>query len=788
MAVADTLRGIITADASGVEKAVSDADQELGALSDRAEATGKRMQSAGRTMTMGISAPLAAMGGVAVRQSAKFDQAMQKSIAVIGDVDGAMRENLEQTAREVAKTTTRSHQEAADSYYYLASAGLDAAEAMEAMPQVAAFAEAGQMNMADATDVATNVMSAYGLEAENMSRVTDVMTETVTNHNQTMEGMSAAFRNAAPAAASMGVELDELAALTGRLGDVGIQGAEAGTALNSMMRRFSKRSGEAGQVLDELNIQTTDAQGNLLPLTEIFAQLEEEQLTAAESSALFGRQTAAGNALLDAGAENLDEYRQKINESEGATEDMAETQRETLNAELQQTRSQLNDAAITIGADVMPMVSTLAGHVGTAADAFSGLSDRQQTAVVAAGALGVAIPPLIWGLGTLVTSASALSGAYATLAGVSLSTLVPSLGAVSTAGIATQVALGPITVPIWAIIAAIGALVGATAGLWYAWDNNVLGIRDTTEAAFQRVKNWFTSAPAWMLALLGPIGQLYLAYRENLFGVRSIVDNVFGFIGDKIGWLIDQIRSIPGISLGEDDVDVDEDAIEGGGEDAGNAAMAGLESPNYGAAGEQAGSEFGSGLEAGIADRFSLRDAESLIEEELPELQEKMDEQGQLSGKEAERHQALKNTQNRLDDADDVTDLESDLVADLVEMQAEREREEDEFRESVLEQLSSEESPAEGQQGSGNTPSGDGRTQTAGSGNSGPSTDLVTSNASTSPSNAAQSSMTVGEFKTALREVLEGFRLETRLETDQRGFEQFIEDIVDAQIDEAIGQ
>lgn len=747
MAVADTLRGIITADASGVEKAVSDADQELGTLSDRAEATGRRMQSAGRSMTMGISAPLAAMGGLAVRQAASFDQSMQQSIAVMGDVDQAMREKLEQTAREVAKTTTRSHQEAADSYYFLASAGLDAAEAMEAMPQVAAFAEAGQMNMADATDVATNVMSAYNIEAENMSRVTDVMTKTVTNHNQTMEGMSAAFQNAAPAAASMGVELDELAALTGRLGDVGIQGADAGTALSSIMRRFAKRSGEAGKVLEELNIQTTDAQGNLLPLTEIFAQLEERQLTAAQSSALFGRQTAAGNALLSAGAENLQEYQSRIDDSEGATKSLAETQRDTLNAELKQTRSQLNDAAITIGADVMPMVSTLAGGVSTLADGFSNLSDRQQGVILAAGALGIALPPLIWGLGTLVTSASALSGAYATLAGVSLSTLVPSLGAVSTAGIATQVALGPITVPIWAIIAAIGALVGAAAGLWYAWDNNVLGIKDTTQAAFQQVKGWFTSAPAWMLVLLGPLGQLYLAWRENLFGVQDIVGTVFDWIGDKIGWLIDRIEALPGINFGDEDVEVDETSVEQEGAAAGEA---------YASSFEQAGTPDAAAMTPGAG--VGADTGEEITGEMTPAIREALED----------------GVDGYVSDPDEIEDTPTAINEALFAAVSQQQGG------ATAESLGV--SEAEFQTLMGRYTDAGGGGSTAGS--STPSEDLLSGGNRTSRSGAS-SGMSVQEFKTALREVLDGMRLDARLDTDQRGFEQYIEEIVDTQLAEA---
>ena len=742
MAVADTLRGIITADASGVEKAVSDADQELDSLSDRAEATGRRMQSAGRSMTLGISAPLAAMGGMAVRQSARFDQAMQQSVAVMGDVDEAMREDLEATAREVAKTTTRSHEEAADSYYFLASAGLDAAEAMEAMPQVAAFAEAGQMDMANATDVATNVMSAYNIEAENMSRVTDVMTNTVTNHNQTMEGMSAAFQNAAPAAASMGIELDELAALTGRLGDVGIQGAEAGTALNSMMRRFAKRSGEAGTVLDELNIQTTDAQGNLLPLTDIFAQLEEEQLTAAESSALFGQQTAAGNALLDAGADNLGEYQDRINDSEGATRDLAETQRDTLNAELQQTRSQLNDAAITIGADVMPLVSTLAGHVGTLADRFGSLSDRQQSVILAAGALGVVLPPVIWGLGTLVTSAAALSGAFGTLAAINTGALVPSLGAVSAAGFTAQVALGPITVPIWAIIAAIGALVGATAGLWYAWDNNVLGIKDTTEAAFQRVKGWFTSAPAWMLVLIGPLGQLYLAWRENLFGVQDIVGTVFDWIGGKIGWLIDRIESLPGINFGDDDVDVDEGAVETEGEAAGEA---------YATSFEEASEPDAAAM---IPDSGGVDAGEEIKGEMTPAIRSALED----------------GVDGYVSDPDEIEDAPTAINEELFEAVSSRDG-------ATAETLGVSEAELQALM-----ERFDGR---GAGGGSAPSTDLLANTSSGSAPAAGGGGLSAQELKTVLREVFEGLRLDARLETDQRGFEQFIGEIARAELAEA---
>ena len=745
MAVADTLRGIITADASGIEKAVSDADQQLGSLSDRAVATGERMQSAGRTMTLGISAPLAAMGGMAVRQAASFDKAMAESMSVMGEVSDAMEEDLRDTAREVATSTEHSHEQSARALYFLSSAGLDATESMEALPEAADFATAGQMSLEEATSVLTTTMKAYGREASETGEITDTLAKTVASSNTTMQQMSTAMSQVGPVAASLGMSLDETAAAIGAISNAGVQGERAGTALRNVMSQLSDETSTASTQLAEMGVKTRDAQGDIVSMADLLRNMEAAGVEAGEAAQIFGMEAApAMAALMEQGGGSLQQFTQEVKNAEGATESMAGTQRDTLNVELQKTRSRLNDAAVTIGADLMPMVSTLAGHVGTAADAFGGLSDRQQKAVIAAGALGVVIPPLIWGLGTAVTTASALSGAYATLAGVSLSTLVPSLGAVSTAGIATQVALGPITVPIWAIIAAIGALVGAAAGLWYAWDNNVLGIQDTTEAAFQRVKSWFTSAPAWMLVMLGPIGQLYLAWRENLFGIQDVTGDIFDWIGSKIGWLIDQIDAIPGINFGDDDVGVDEGAVEAEGAAAGEAYAASFEGtaqPDFAAMMPGAGVGVGAG--------------EAIKGEMTPAIREALED----------------GVDGYVSDSDEIEDSPTEINEALFDAVSRQQGG------ATAESLGVSEAEFETlmQRFAGN-----GRSTS-----SAPSADLVAGASTSASPSAGSAGMSTQEFKTALREVLDGLRLDTRLDTDQRGFEQFIEEIVDAQLVEA---
>lgn len=550
-----TLTGKIRLDKSGLSKGISGAKGDLDDMDSSLTSTGKSMQRTGGMMTAGITAPLTAMGALSTRAAADFDQAMQQSIAVMGDVDDAMRTRLEESAREVARTTTLSADQAAESFYFLASAGLDAEQAIAAMPQVAAFAEAGQMDMAEATDVATNVMSAYGIEAENMADVTDVMTATVTNHNQTMEGMSAAFRNAAPAAASMGVEIEELAALTGALGDVGIQGADAGTALNSIMRRMAKRTGEAGQALDKLGIETTDANGELLPLVDIIGQLEDANMNSAQSAAIFGRQLSAGNALVNAGADELSAYQTRLDDSAGATKTVADTQRETLNAQMSIAKSNITDVGIAIGADLLPMLSTLTGHVVTASERFQNLSERQRRIIIVLGAILAVGGPVIALFGTFLTMLPLMATGWATFTGAMAAGSAVMTGTAVPAAIATAAALSPILIPLLAITTAVGALA-------LAWRRNWFDIQGKAEKARRFVTDNIELIEKALLILFPPLGLLLRAWRKDWGGIQDKTSQAGDMIRGVIDRIIEWINKIPGVDIGADEFEADATQIE----------------------------------------------------------------------------------------------------------------------------------------------------------------------------------------------------------------------------------
>ncbi len=363
----------------------------------------------------------------------------------------------------------------------------------------------------------------------------------------------------------------------------------------------------------------------------------------------------------------------------------------------------------------------------------------------------------------------ATGGLSSTLAAINSGMLAPSFAAVSAASL-------PVSAPLLAIGAGLGVIGGAVAAI--AWRSDAIDPMEAAGWAAERAGDGIDWLRGRILDGADAVRRFYppvvLArevYERNLFGIASIVDGVFGFIGDSIDWLVDKIDTIPGVNIGGDDVDVNEDAIEDEAEAGGDAAVRGLESPDYGSAGEQAGTSFGDGLEAGIADSFTLRDAESLVDERLPELQSKMEEEGELWGEEAAEFAALQDAQDAIDDGGDISDLDADIVADLVEMQAENERAEEAFRDDVLEHLAPQSTSAPETPPNATASTSQPETAPAPSGSS-----------STGASKVELTRETIRDLTERQRELVEGLLLTLDLEIDDRELDRLIEDRVDAAI------
>lgn len=319
----------------------------------------------------------AAIGGAAVfsvKQFTDFDAALNKSISIMGDVSDTLKNEMGEAAKEVAKQTSFSASEAAEAYFFLASAGLDAEQQISAMPQVAAFAQAGMFDMATATDLATDAQSALGLASddnetnlENLTRVTDVFVKANTLANTSVEQLAAAMtQKAGNALKTVGKDIEEGSAALAVFADQGIKGERAGTLLTNTIFGLTEKAQANKGAFEELGIQVFDAEGNMRNFSDIsgdvttaFAGMTEEAKLAAIDQLGFNKQAREGILALEGNSEKLAEYETSLRDAGGTAQEVAENQMDTFAGKMDKLKSNVEVAAIEVGEELVPYLSDL---------------------------------------------------------------------------------------------------------------------------------------------------------------------------------------------------------------------------------------------------------------------------------------------------------------------------------------------------------------------------------------------------------------------------------------------
>jgi TP901 family phage tail tape measure protein len=286
--------------------------------------------------------------------SAKFPEGIERGTLAFRD--------LEMAARDIGAATKFTASEAGRGLEFLAMAGFNAEQSMAALPKTTQLAEAANMDMARATDIASDALGAFNLNTknsaqltENLGRINDVFAKTVTTANVDLEQMFETMKMAGPVATAAGQSIETFAAATGVMGSSGIKGSLAGTALRTAFLNLSAPVPKAAKLLKKLKIETKDSAGNMLDFFEILQDVRngtEKMGTAQRAAALntiFGKRAIAGmTVLLDKGGEALWDYRKTLEASGGAAEKMAERMRKSLGNRLLQLKS----AAIELGLKV----------------------------------------------------------------------------------------------------------------------------------------------------------------------------------------------------------------------------------------------------------------------------------------------------------------------------------------------------------------------------------------------------------------------------------------------------
>lgn len=312
-------------------------------------AAGRAMSAVGDQMTMALTLPIAAAGTATILSAGNFEKAMNR-VKAATEATGPQFAALRQQAIDLGSTTAFSASEAADAMNMLATAGFDTTEIMSALPGVLDMAAAGSVSLAEAADIASNILNGYGIETTRIGMVNDVLARTFLSTATSLRDLGETFKYVGPVAASAGIAFEEISAAIGLMGNAGIKGSEAGTALRGAITRLLKPTNEVETTLRALGVTVTDSSGKILPLIDIVRQLERSGADTADMMTIFGLEAGPGmQALVSQGSGALGELTSQLKNAGGTASRVAKTQMEGFNGSMDELSSSAEGLVIAIG-------------------------------------------------------------------------------------------------------------------------------------------------------------------------------------------------------------------------------------------------------------------------------------------------------------------------------------------------------------------------------------------------------------------------------------------------------
>lgn len=506
-------------DLRGLQSGLQQAQSQTDSMSNTASmALGSLAAQAAAQVTTAVTTAFKEAGQFIVDTGSQFEAAMSQVGATMG-ITAASEEysRLTEAAKAMGAATKFSASEAADALNYLALAGYNAEQSIAALPTVLNVAAAGGIDLAYASDMITDSMSALGLEMDELDGFADRLAVTSQKSNTSVAQLGEAILTVGGTAKSLSGGVDELNTMLGLIADNGVKGAEGGTALRNIILSLSAPTDTAKDALKKLNVEAFDSQGNLRELSDVFADFNTalEPLTQQERTQflndIFNKvDLKTVNALLGTFSERFDELRGYIEDCDGAAAQMAETMSDNLQGDIAIFNSTLeavgNTAYESIAGTLRTSVQSVTDVLSRLNTALDGeLGDRLETVAVKLGDIAVTaaefavdrgIPMLIDGLEwvidhddeliTAAETAGAMVIAYKGLsAAASVSTAVQGLTTSLTAATTVQegfnIVLGACP---WVAVGT--AIIGAEIALasWIDKQREMIGYEGEIKEAF----------------------------------------------------------------------------------------------------------------------------------------------------------------------------------------------------------------------------------------------------------------------------------------------------------------
>lgn len=497
------------------------------------EKAGQSISKVGAGLTTAVTVPLAGAATAAVKTAADFESAMSNVHAIMGDT---YDDSLPKFAQQLGATTAWSAQEVAQAMQYTGMAGWTAQENIEGLKGILDLASASGTDLALTSDIVTDAISAFGYTAADSALFADTMTAACTSANVSVETLGESYKYCGALAGTMGYELDQVTTALAVMGNNGIKGSQAGTALRSAISNLAAPTKQMKEGMDALGISLKNQDGSMKTFEEVidnvrtsFSGLGEAE-QAAYAKQIFGKQAMAGMlAIINTSADEYDALAASIDASGGAADKAAKTQLDNLNGQLTLLKSAIEGAAIAFGNRMLPYLKRATTFAQGLMDKINGLSDAQMDNIIKWAGMAAAAGPAIMIFGKVV-------------AGVGRGVQI-----FNKLGIAVKAAggvMGLLTSPVMIVIGVIAGLIAIVVIVRRHMDvfKNSLS---ALSPVFTSIRGHIQSIIAKFQAIM-PAVQPVASFIANVCGtvITAAVGGLVGFISASIDTMLNTIDSI----------------------------------------------------------------------------------------------------------------------------------------------------------------------------------------------------------------------------------------------------
>ena len=521
--------------------------QKIAATGESLKTTGDNISNAGKKL-LPVTAAVTGLGTASVTTAANFESSMSQVQATMGITKDSMStldgqsvntmDALSNLAKEMGASTAFSATECAEALNYLALAGYSTQEMADTLPTVLNLAAAGGIDLASASDMVTDAMSALGMETAEADTMVDQMAKTASTTNTSVAQLGEGILTIGATAKSIKGGTAELNTALGILANNGIKGAEGGTHLRNIILSLQNPTDQAAAKMQELGVSVYDSEGNMRSMNDILGDLNTsmEGMTSEDKaniiSTIFNKTDLSSvNALLANTGSTWDSLQSSIENSAGAAQQMADTQLDNLQGQLTLLKSALEGLAISFGQLLMPAVKSIVGAVQKVVDWLNSLDEGTKKVIVTVALVAGALGPVLIVVGKVISAVGTIMTIVPKIAGV--------INTVKTAFMALNATM--LANPIVLIVAAIVALIAIFVVLWNKcegfrnfWKGLWEGIKNIVSTVVEALKGFFTGVidfvknnwQALLLMLVNPFAGAFKLLYDNCEGFRNFINGI----------------------------------------------------------------------------------------------------------------------------------------------------------------------------------------------------------------------------------------------------------------------